>query len=308
MNLTNRLASHFAAAAAVAALAASAEAQVTRSPFVAQVIPNNIDGLYINVETGLVGTASLSVAGWDINPYSATGLQWFHATGAATMRFPGAATGVAGNLNYSTSVDATGSFSTSQSAVVVGAAPGNWRVNGSNYFGFRFQAAAGTTHYGWGRFAVGALINGADRRIEEIYYEATPNAPIVIGSYGSACGGLGFAQSGQPNVGQSFDHTVSNIPVTSGLGVRILGAGTVNAGVDLGFLGWPGCFLYNDLATSVLDVGLPTGGSFVLPFSIPNAPALVGFQLNAQGAALGIDGGGALTAITSKGIASVIGL
>jgi hypothetical protein len=306
MNLTRRLASHFAAAAAVAALAASAEAQVTRSPFVAQVIPNNIDGLYINVETGAVGSAGASVAGWDINPYSATALNWFNATGTGMLRFPGVTTGSAGNLNYSTSVSATGSFGSG--VVVVGIAAGNWRLNGSNYFGFRFVAASGQTHYGWGRFAVGASIFGADRRIEEIYYEATAGVPIEIGSYGSACGGLGFAQGGQPNVGQTFNHTVSNIPATSGLGVRILGAGTVNAGVDLGFLGWTGCFLYSDLATSVLDVGLPAGGSFTLPFSIPNDPTLVGFQLNAQGAALGVDGGGALTAITSKGIASVIGL
>ncbi|MBL8756709.1 MAG: hypothetical protein JNK15_25660 [Planctomycetes bacterium] len=305
MNHNNRIARHFAAAAAVVALAGAASAQVVRSPFVAQIIPNNIDGLYINVETGAAGTAAASVAGWDLNPYSATGLSWFHS-GSAEMRFPGVTTGGAGNLNYSTEINAAGSFNTATTAVTVGAAAGNWRLNGDNYFGFRFTAADNQVRYGWGRFTIGASISGPDRRIEEIYYESTANTPIAIGSYGTACGSLGFEQSGQPVLGASFNHTVSNMPVTSNFAMLLLAAGTPNAGIDLSSQGWTGCYAYVDLLTAVLGgaIGSP---SVSFPFTVPNNPAIIGFQLNAQGAALWIDGGGALQLVSSKGIASVIG-
>jgi hypothetical protein len=303
MSLITRLANHFAAAAAVAALATSVEAQVVKSPFLAQVIPNNIDGLYINVETGAVGTASGAVAGWDLNPYGAASLNWFHS-GSATMRFPTVVTGAAGNLNYSTVIDAAGSFNTATTAVTVGAAPGNWRLNGDNYFGFRFTAADAQVRYGWGRFTIFASISGPDRRIEEIYYESTPGTPIAIGAYGTACGGLGFGQSGQPVLNSTFNFTVTNMPVVSSLSSLLLGVGTLNSGVDLSGLGWTGCNLY--VTSPVLDfqLGSPTG---TYPFSVPNNPGILGFQLNAQGAALWVDAGGAIQAVTSKGSMSVIG-
>jgi hypothetical protein len=243
------------------------------------------------------------VAGWDLNPYSASGLQWFHA-GSAEMRFPGVTTGAAGNLNYSTVIDAAGSFNTAVTAVTVGAAPGNWRLNGDNYFGFRFTAADNQVRYGWGRFTIFAAINGPDRRIEEIYYESTPGTAIAIGSYGSACGGLVFAQTGQPVLGASFNFTVSNLPGTAVFTSLLLGAGTLNAGIDLTFLlGWTGCNLY--VASPNLDFQLAPSGTY--PFSVPVSPSIVGFELNAQGAALWLDGLGNLQGVTSKGIASVIG-
>jgi hypothetical protein len=40
---------------------------------------------------------------------------------------------------------------------------------------------------------------------------------------------------------------------------------------------------------------------------VPVSPSIVGFELNAQGAALWLDGLGNLQGVTSKGIASVIG-
>jgi hypothetical protein len=307
MNLIQRLAGHFAAATAVAALATSVEAQVVRSPFVSQVIPNNIDGLYINVETGAVGSTGATTPGWDLNPYNATSLIWFHAgtgAGSAMLRFPGVTTGAAGNLNYSTVVDATGSYNTALTAVTVGAAPGNWRLNGDNYFAFRFTAADAQLRYGWGRFTVFASISGPDRRIEEIYYESTPNTPIAIGSYGTACGGLEFAQSGQPVLGASFNFTVSNLPGTAALTSLLLGAGTLNPGIDLSLvLGWTGCNLY--VASPILDFQIAPNGTF--PFSVPVNPGILGFNLNAQGAALSIVVGGNLLGVTSKASASVIG-
>ena len=176
-----RLEKHVVAAAAVA-VAASANAAVVQWDC-NLVIPNNIDGLYINVETQASGSAGSGVAGWDINPYSATSLTWFNATGTGMMRYPGVTTGSAGSLALGTVVGAAGSYGSG--AVVVGSAAGNWKLNSDNYFGFRFVAADGLTHYGYGVFRIGASISGADRMITQLFYESTAATSITIPAPGA---------------------------------------------------------------------------------------------------------------------------
>jgi len=179
-NIAARLSKHFTAAAALSTSIAANGAIVYWSD-ANLIVPATIDGLYINVETRQVGSAAGVVAGWDINPYSATSLTWFNATGTGMMRFPGATTGSAGNLTPGTVVGPAGSFGSG--AVAVGTNPGNWQLNASNYFGFRFVAADGGTKYGWGRFLIGAAINGPDRVIAELAYEDS-GASITIGGFG----------------------------------------------------------------------------------------------------------------------------
>jgi len=186
--LATRLTRHFAACATVAVAApfisagdASAAVQYTA---VNLVIPANIDGLYINVETLATGSAGSAVAGWDINPYSATSLTWFNATGTGMLRYPGVVTGSAGNLAIGTIVGATGSYGSG--AVTVGAAAGNWQLNAANRFGFRFVAADGLTHYGWGTMVVGAAITS--RTITELAWETTGATPIAVGDTGAGSG------------------------------------------------------------------------------------------------------------------------
>ena len=180
----SRLEKHIVAAAAVAAgVAASANAALVAWENCNIVIPNTIDGLYINVETRATGSAGSVVAGWDINPYSATSLTWFNATGTGMMRFPGVTTGSAGSLALGTVVGATGSFGSG--AVVVGSAPGNWQLNAVNYFGFRFVAADGGTKYGYGTFQIGSSIAGADRMITNLYYESVTGQSITIPAPGA---------------------------------------------------------------------------------------------------------------------------
>ncbi|MBM4110776.1 MAG: hypothetical protein FJ254_05380 [Phycisphaerae bacterium] len=172
---------HFAAAAALC-LAGAASADVVAWENCNLVIPANIDGLYINVETQTTGTAGSAVAGWDINPYGATALTWWNAAGTGMMRFPGVVTGSAGNLADGTVVGPTGSFGSG--TVTVGANPGNWVLNSVNKFGFRFVGSDGGTHYGWGTFQIGAAINGADRTITNLYYETIPLTSVTVGSGG----------------------------------------------------------------------------------------------------------------------------
>ncbi|MFM9097143.1 MAG: hypothetical protein ACKOQW_02465 [Phycisphaerales bacterium] len=194
MRISNRLEKHAIAASVVALGAtAAANAAVVAWTNCNLVIPNNIDGLYINVETRVTGSAGNVVAGWDINPYSASALNWFNATGTGMLRFPGVTTGSAGSLAIGTVVGASGSYGSG--AVTVGSAPGNWQLNAVNYFGFRFVAADGGTKYGYGTFAIGSSITGADRTITNLYYEDSGASITVVPAPGAIAllGLAGFA-------------------------------------------------------------------------------------------------------------------
>ena len=147
------------------------------------VIPATLDGLYINVETRATSSSGGSVAGWDINPFGFPTLQWFNSAGGGQLRYPGITTGAAGNLPLGTTVSSTGSYNPSISPVIFGASPGDWQLNASNYFGFKFVAADTRTHYGWGRMDVGTATT--TRSIMEIGYESTPGTSILVGA-GSA--------------------------------------------------------------------------------------------------------------------------
>ena len=144
----------------------------------------DIDGCYINVETQTASNGpGTGVPGWDVNPYSsASGFNFFNSTGGGQMRYPGVTTGPAGNLPLGTTVGSTGSYNTSTTGVVFGSAAGNWSFNATNYIGFRFVAAAGTTHYGWASFAVGATADAQGRTFIAAGWESTPNTPITVGA------------------------------------------------------------------------------------------------------------------------------
>jgi len=219
--LSCRIRRHIALAG-LCALTQTASAEVIRWTDANLLVPPTIDGLYINVETRATGSAGNVVAGWDLNPYSASSgiLVWFNATGTGMMRYPGVTSGSAGSLDIGTVVGPTSSFGSGP--VVVGSAPGNWRLNDSNYFGFRFTASDGLTHYGWGRFVIGASIAGADRMIAELAYESTPDTPIVVipaacptlyrdldgDGFGTEAGGT--VVSCEPLAGYSFQSTDCN--------------------------------------------------------------------------------------------------
>ena len=175
--LSNRLVKHFGAAAAAAIVVGAANAAIVTWNC-NLVIPANIDGQYMNVETQTYNPSAAAVPGWDINPYSGTNLSWFNATGAGMMRYPGVTTGSAGSLAAGTVVGGAGSSMLGTGAVVFGAAAGNWTLNAQNYFGFKFLAADGLTHFGFGRMDVGAT--ALIRTIAFVSYETIAGATISI--------------------------------------------------------------------------------------------------------------------------------
>jgi len=173
---------------AVPALAIGATLLPTESAVAAVVrwdsnllIPNNIDGMYINVETTVFGSAAGLAAGWDLNPYgtSTTTMSWFAAaapSGCVTgLGTGGTISGVA-SLSDGTLVSSASTFGSTASGV----ANGGWMLNSDNYFGFRFLGADLGTHYGYGVMAVGATMGV--RTLKTVFFENVAGVGInVIG-------------------------------------------------------------------------------------------------------------------------------
>jgi hypothetical protein len=194
-----RLSKHFLAAAVAASSASlltahSASADIIYSGVINFVCAVDIDGCYVNVETGLLSNGpGTGVPGWDVNPYSTSGgMNFFNSTGGGQMRRPGVTTGTAGNLALNTPVVSTGSYNTGTGNVYGTTAAtglnGGWTYSSENIVGFRFVAAAGTTHYGWMRFAMGAATGsatvGPTRTVVDYAWETTAGLPILAGSQG----------------------------------------------------------------------------------------------------------------------------
>lgn len=177
MSLSTRLNKHFVAAAAVAAgVAVSANAAIVfQSVNIA--IPNNIDGVYLNVVTLAQGTAGGSVAGWDVNPYSAVAGQ-FNLWGPTTNTW--LAVGGNYNLAFGTMIQgADAAFTRPGGATNVGT---QVALNSDqNLFGFRFvnEANGNQVHFGWMRISFGA--NAGFRTITEIGYESVAGVGIGAG-------------------------------------------------------------------------------------------------------------------------------
>jgi len=180
---TNRLHKHLAlAAVATAAVVATSNASVVTWN-INQVVPNNIDGLYVNVEAQTFGSAASAVAGWDINPYgtSTTAMSWFGAaapSGCVTGLGQGGTTVAVASLTAGTVVSAASTFGNTASTVTAG----GWKLNQANYFGFRFLAGDGTTHYGFGVMTIGATMGV--RTLTSVSYETVAGVEIAAGTGG----------------------------------------------------------------------------------------------------------------------------
>jgi len=181
----SRLSKHFLACAAalttVASVGTANAAVITWN--LNQVVPNNIDGLYVNVELQTSGSAAGVVAGWDINPYgtSTTAMSWFGAlapSGCVTGLGQGGTTIAVASLTAGTVVDGASTYASTASSVTAG----GWLLNAPNYFGFRFVAADGLTHYGFGVMTIGATMGV--RTLTSLSYESVAGVAITAGSGG----------------------------------------------------------------------------------------------------------------------------
>jgi hypothetical protein len=160
--LNARVQKHFAVAATALAVAGASNAQVVTWNINAQ-IPNNIDGLYINVAAQTTGSSAASTAGWDINPYGTNAMQFF-ASGASpnpvSTYVRTQASGGPSSLALGYVIGSSSTFVNSGTAVInsSGGVFNGWQLNAINYFGFRFNpgTTAGVVRYGYGAMQVGA--------------------------------------------------------------------------------------------------------------------------------------------------------
>jgi MYXO-CTERM domain-containing protein len=189
MRISNRFEKHIVAAAAVAmGAAAAANAAVVYSGVRNFVCAIDIDGCYINVETGVLSNGpGAGVPGWDVNPYRAStgsGMNFFSPTGGG---FVTTGSQQPRNLLAGTYIGSAEFFNNSTSSVVFGPVANSydWQYGTNNLFGFRFVAASGATHYGWMRFLMGsqpATGNLVTRTVVDFGYESVAGASILAGA------------------------------------------------------------------------------------------------------------------------------
>jgi hypothetical protein len=188
-SLRRRLEVHFgalAAACAATGLAAAdtADAGVVYSGVVNINIPSTTAGVYLNVVTGVSNAAPASVPGWDLNPWSSTGLGLFNPAAPTGGVYVGtAAAGTqASNLSPGTLIGPASLFGSNSSATANSAV---FNLNSSNNIvGFRFQneANANAVHYGWMRVSLGAAHGVQPRAIVEYAYEDQAGVGILAGA------------------------------------------------------------------------------------------------------------------------------
>lgn len=159
---------------------ASAFGAIVYSGPVNIVVPNNLDGIYFNVVTGVAGSTSGSVTGWDINIYSSsdgkftlwgpTAQTWLSPSGVIAGPYP---------LPGGTSISSPDT-NFYRPGASLDAGP-QLNVNSDeNLLGFRFlNESGGATHYGWARFRIGST--PATRSIIGYAWNSTPGTLIRAG-------------------------------------------------------------------------------------------------------------------------------
>lgn len=177
-----RTAIALAAGAGLMLAATQASAVIVWSGPVNLSIPVSTNGLYLNVVSGATnlpaGGTGTGVPGWDINPWSATGLAFFSPATPAGGAYVLSGTSTVANLAVGASIGAGNTFGSG-----IAANTAQFNLNSSNnVIGFRFiNEGGGTTHYGWARLAVGASTIDPARAIVEYAFESTPGLAIQAG-------------------------------------------------------------------------------------------------------------------------------
>lgn len=193
MNLTAQAFGRAAATVALAsganlALSSHADAQIIYSGPVSINMPSTTAGVYLNVATGVNNTNPALVAGWDLNPWSASTLNFYANNGSelnngVVVGLGNSAT-LADNLPLGTLIDGSQTFGRTPGPETTGATA--FQLNSSsNYIGFRFlNNTTGAINFGWAQFSLAATLPGQPRSIIGFAYEAS-GLGIMAGDTGS---------------------------------------------------------------------------------------------------------------------------
>jgi hypothetical protein len=197
MRISNRFEKHIVAAATVAmSTAATANAAVVTWNC-NLIIPFTNEGLYINVQDQTYASDSDNIAaGWDLNPYGIeiARLLWYNG-GTSSLNGCVSGPGQLGNLGpvVSLSAGTVVGFGLTFGGTDSSVTDGGWVRNAANNFGFRFVAADGLIHYGYGVMTVGATMGV--RTLTSVFYESVAATSITIPAPGALAvlGLAGFA-------------------------------------------------------------------------------------------------------------------
>ena len=187
----SKLVSALVAGAALTAAAPSAMAVVIQYSGPPIAIPNNIDGLYLNVVTG---STAVGGAGWDFNAYNNNaGMTFFSRSADTASAYVGAAN-AATALPLGAVIGPASSFTTNNplGGGVSGLA---FQTTGDRIVGFRFTAeSTNTVHYGYALLRSGPDL-GFPAQLLTYAFESTPNTAITAvpepGTYAMLLAGLG---------------------------------------------------------------------------------------------------------------------
>jgi hypothetical protein len=107
-----------------------------------------------------------------------------------------------------------------------------------------------------------------------------------------------------PRLGTNWNLTTTNVDPISPIAITFFGTAPVNPGIDLGFLGAPGCNAHINAIIADLT-GAVAAGSATVTIAIPNDPTIAGTQLVGQSVCLTLKN--PLALLTSNGVDALIG-
>jgi hypothetical protein len=116
---------------------------------------------------------------------------------------------------------------------------------------------------------------------------------------------LALASSARPVVGTTINLNTSNIQAGSLLGIEIMSVNLLAPPAELGFLGMPGCYLYQAIDVTYSFATPSSTASFAWP--VPNVPAAAGLVIRTQSAVL-TPGANAFGFVTSNAVDLLIGV
>jgi len=149
-------------------------------------IPATEAGLFINIEQQVYGTSPDMNAGWDLNPNGANALIFGGTTAHGTWMMVDPATGWDSASSFAPGVVVGSSYQFKAlpgGNVIFGNAPGLWKENANNIFGFRFLNAQNQVRYGYGVMYIGA--NALERRLVSLSYETTGLSIVAVPAPGA---------------------------------------------------------------------------------------------------------------------------
>jgi hypothetical protein len=173
------------AAAASSAIVSSVDAAVVNWNL-NLVVPATEAGLFINIEQQVYGTSPDMNAGWDLNPNGANALIFGGTTAHGTWMMVDPATGWDSASSFAPGVVVGSSYQFKAlpgGNVIFGNAPGLWKENANNIFGFRFLNAQNQVRYGYGVMYIGA--NALERTLVSLSYETTGLSIVAVPAPGA---------------------------------------------------------------------------------------------------------------------------